>query len=76
MKITYEFDTNDENFCPDELKRIQKADDLCSCIWDIEQKLREWYKYDNRGDIPIEEVREEILSIIDEHGIRIDELWR
>lgn len=76
MKITYEFDTNDENFYPDELKRIQKADDLCSCIWDIEEQLRKWYKHDERGAIPIDEIYETIFDIIEDNGIRIDELWR
>lgn len=76
MKITYEFNTNDENFYPDELKRIQKADDLCSCIWDIEEQLRNWYKYDNRGSIPIDEIHKTIFDIIEDNGIRIDELWR
>ena len=75
MKITYEFDTTSEDFDRAELLRVQKATEMTACIYDIENKLRGWYKYDPRNEVPIDEVREEILEIIRSHDIDTDVLY-
>lgn len=75
MKIVYKFDTSDENFDWQELYRVQRADDLASCIWDIQQQLRNWYKYDKRGSVPIDEVCDKIYDIIKDNNIDIDKLY-
>lgn len=75
MKITYTFDTDSEDFNYQELNRIQSADRLTSCIWDIEQQLRQWYKYDNRESIPVEEICDAIHEIIKDNEINTDRLW-
>lgn len=75
MKITYAFDTDSEDFNYQELNRIQSADRLTSCIWDIEQQLRQWYKYDNRESIPVNEICDTIYDIIKDNEINTDRLW-
>ena len=74
MKVTFEFDTDNENFCQDELERFYRAFDMAQCIYEISNKLRGWYKYDSRSEIPIEEVHEEIWNIINEH-VNLDKIW-
>ena len=51
MKVTFEFDTDSENFDRDEYNRVLLANDMAVCIEEIRNQLRSWYKYDSRGDI-------------------------
>ena len=67
MKITYEFNTDIEGYDLTELHCIQHAEDLAHCIYEIQNKIRSWYKYDDRNSIPVEEIQEEIYSIINDH---------
>lgn len=76
MKITFEFDTDSEHFSRDEYERMLKVDDMCDCLWDIQQKISGWYNHPERH----EPLNEESLSTffwktIDEHGINLDRLW-
>lgn len=75
MKVTYEFDTCSESFDQQELNRVQNADNLASCVWDIQQQLRSWYKHDERGSIPVDEICDKIDDIIKDNNIDIDKLW-
>ena len=74
MKVIYEFDTNDENFDRTELLTYQNASKMRSCIYDITNKLREWYKYDTRGSIPISEVYDELWDIISDNNVDLEEM--
>lgn len=67
MKITFEFDTDKEGCDLPELYRVEQADDMAYCISLIQDKVRSWYKYDERNSIPIEEIQDEIYSIINDH---------
>lgn len=67
MKITFSFDTDDENFDRTEYQRHAQADDMAYCLSQITDKLRSWYKYDERGEIPISEVYDEMWDIINEN---------
>lgn len=67
LKITYEFDTDKESCDFTELHCIQHAEDLARCIYEIQNKIRHWYKYDERTSIPVEEIQEELYEIINEH---------
>ena len=58
MKVTFEFDTESETFDNCELKRHYRANDMAICLSRITDKLRSWYKYDERGSIPIDEIHE------------------
>ena len=67
MKVTFEFDTESENFSQTELEAHYQAWRMAHCLSLIEDQLRQWYKYDNRPAIPTEEVRDTILEIIAEN---------
>lgn len=75
MKITFEFDTAAENFMADELLRVQKANDMAGFIFELEQKVRDWYR--NRADEPLNEdnLREFISMLYSKYGIELDKLY-
>ena len=67
MKITFEFDTDSELFDSTELETFYQANHLRMCISDILDKLRSWEKYDNRDAIPVDEIRDTIVRIVNEN---------
>ena len=67
MKVTFEIDTDKEGFDWTELNRIQQADDMAYSISLITDKVRSWYKYDERNEIPVEEIQDAIYDILNEH---------
>ena len=75
MKVTFEFDTLSENFDHSELERIKQVDNLTSALYEITSLIREWYKYDSRNAIPVEEISEKVWDIINEKRISLEELW-
>ncbi len=74
MKVTFEFDTLDENFIPSELERMKNVDKMASVLYDITNQLRSWDKYDERNSIPKDEICDKIWDIITDAGLNIDEL--
>lgn len=78
MKITYEFDTESEDWKDgtDSMRRDQfeASFGMLKALSDIQDKLREWYKYDTREHIPIEEIRDVLVGIIDENVPNIERL--
>lgn len=66
MKITFEFDTDSENFSQSELESYKQAINTTYCLTKIKDQLKEWYNHDSRGSIPITEVYDTINDIIDE----------
>lgn len=75
MKITFEFDTSSDGFSSDELLRVQKANDMAAFMFELEQKVRDWYR--NRADEPLNEdnLREFVSMLYDKHGIDLDKLY-
>ena len=67
MKVTFEFDSDKESFDYQELQRYYQVDDMAMCISDILDKCRSWYKYDERSEIPIEEVYDTIIDIVNNY---------
>lgn len=74
MKITFEFDTNSEQFDRIELNRIQKAFDMALALYDIDNLCRKYRKYDERESIPVEEIDNEIGKIYSKYNINIDDI--
>lgn len=67
MKVTFEFDTDSETFDNGQLQAHYQAESMALCLSDILQQLREWYKYDSRGSIPITEINDTLQNIINEN---------
>lgn len=78
MKITYEFDTDKDNFYESgdsqTLYRMQIADDMALCLENLREKVRGWIKYDNREQIPKDEIEDTFWEIIKDHGINFEKL--
>ena len=78
MKAYLEFDLNDidDRFSH---KRAVKADDLMSFIWDFDELLRDYIKYDTTYTAEqldaIENLKEQFNEMLYDKGINIDELW-
>lgn len=64
MKIKIEFDTDSENFSRTEFFTYMHAIDLAVALGRIQEQCRTWYKYDERTEIPDEEIRDTINNII------------
>ena len=58
----------------EELKRLSKATDLCSAIFEFQNYLRGWYKNDDNKRT-VEEVSEKFYGILDSKGIDLDEIY-
>lgn len=76
MKITYEFDTNSENWQDDNYtrERYEASFDMLMALSDIKDQLREWNKYDPRESIPISEVFNTLSDIIDNKVPKLEEM--
>ena len=74
MKITYEFDTADENYQPDELLRVQKATDMAGALWKLSGIIKEYWE--NDGKIDPDELHNVFCDILQEYCLDLDELYR
>lgn len=73
MKITFEFDTDSENFDYTQLERHICADKMAMCLGEIADKVRYWYNKDDRKEISTDEIGDVIFKIINEH-INLEEI--
>ncbi len=64
MKVTFEFDTENENFDECELQIHYQAESMAKCIFEIQNKLKSWEKYHEEATILVEKVYDEIFDII------------
>jgi len=79
MKVILEFDFNNKRH-DDKLEheRMLKATDLCACLWDFNQHLRNRIKYDGNlktGYEELEDARTKLYELMNEHGIDLDKLF-
>ena len=74
MKVTFEFRTDDENFNQDELNRFYDADNMAMCLEALREKVRSWIKWDQREEIPKEEIEKVFWEIIQDHNISFEKL--
>ena len=58
----------------EELKRLSKATDLCSAMWEFQNYLRDWGKYEG-GKRTADEVSDKFCEILDNEGIYLDDLF-
>ena len=67
LKVIYEFNTESENYDGHELELVHRASDMVVVIDKIREQVRQWYKYDPRDAIPVEEIQDKIYDIINDH---------
>jgi hypothetical protein len=75
MKITLEFDTESATFQPDELLRVQKANNMAGFIFELEQRVQDWYR--NKANEPLNEdtLREFVSSLLYKYDIIIEQIY-
>ena len=74
MKAILEFDMNE----PDEMNQMQRmlaVDDLCLYIHEIDQYIREKYKYSDEESINIERLRDDIHDLKSDAVLMVMERW-
>ena len=76
MKITYEFDTNSEDYKDDCYiqERFSKSFEMALALTKLDDIIHSWYKNDEREAIPVEEIRNTFNDILDYEGIVLDRL--
>ena len=67
MKITFEFDTDSEDFDYSELERYKCVNDMAFCLNQIADKVRYWYNKDDRKTISTDEIGDTIFEIINDN---------
>ena len=75
MKITFEFNTESTTFQPDELLRVQKANNMAGFIFELEQRVQDWYR--NKANEPLNEdtLREFVSSLLYKYDINIEQIY-
>lgn len=66
MKAKLEFDLPEEN---EEFKLATKAIDYYCALDDIRQYIRQLYKYDDVGEVSIDELHDKFWEILNDRGI-------
>jgi len=74
MKVTFEFRTDDENFDQNELNRHYDADSMAYCLEALREKVRNWVKWDDREQIPKDEIEKVFWEIIQDNNISFERL--
>jgi len=68
-KITVNFDLPEEQ---SEYDTFNNARNYYCALWDLSQQLRQWYKYDDRDSISIEELQNKFYEILDDNKVTLD----
>lgn len=73
MKAILEFDLND-TFEVNAFRRANSATNAYLVMFDLNEKLRSLYKYENKENIKISEVREMLVDLQTEYNINMNDL--
>ena len=74
MKVTFEFDTDKENFDVTELAAVQQAQDLALALWRLDELTRHWRRTEEL--VRTDNVRDSFNDILEELGINLEKLVR
>lgn len=73
MKVIFEFNI-DKN--KDDVLDLELANNrlkMWKVIADLAQQTREWQKYDQRTEIPAQEIRDFLLNALASEGLRLED---
>lgn len=74
MITTFTFNTAAEDYDHTEYQTYVQAPQMLQALHEIEQQVRQWYKYDSRGAIPADEIMDKIYDIIQEEGVDMERM--
>lgn len=74
MKITYEIDTESENYNPFELWEIQRAQNMFNVLANIYDKLHDKWKWAEDRNTNWDTLYDEFISILHDNNLKTDDL--
>lgn len=74
VKVTYEFNTDSDNFDYHEYQMYKQAPDMARALNEIFSKLRNYEKWDERESIPKDELRETMVEALRENNVSLEEM--
>lgn len=74
MRVTFEFDTDSENFDINELNRHYDADKMAYCLEELREKVKSLVKYSDKEIITIDELDDGFWEIIHDNDINFERL--
>ena len=74
MEIVLKFDASDPDD-KDEYKRLMKANDMASLLWELQQFIREQIKFCENEDFDKDIFVKKFRDLCDEQDINIYDLW-
>lgn len=72
MEVVYRFTFEEGSDDLRNLKLVEKRTEMYRALRDLREKIRSWYKWDERKAIPTEEIRDAFFDILSEHDINFD----
>lgn len=72
MEVVYRFTFEEGSDDLHDLKLVEKRTEMYLALQDLREKIRSWYKWDEREAIPTEEIRDAFYDILSEHDINFD----
>lgn len=70
-KAILEFDLTDAQD-REEFTKCNKAHDAHMALWEMAQAIRNWCKYDERNDIPTDEIHAKFYDILGARDVSLD----
>ena len=66
MKVTYDFNLPEEQ---DDFDIYNNSMKYYLALWDLQQQLRLWLKYEERDSIPLDEIIEKFDEVLNDNEI-------
>ena len=66
MKVTYDFNLPEEQ---DDFDIYNNSMKYYLALWDFQQEIREWQKYDDRDAIPVDDIVEKFNEVLNDNEI-------
>lgn len=73
MKVIFEFDIDKNRDDVLDLELANNRLKMWKVISDLVQQTREWQKYDQRTEIPAQEIRDFLLNALASEGLRLED---
>lgn len=73
MKVIFEFDIDKNRDDVLDLELANNRLKMWKVIADLVQQTREWQKYDQRTEIPAQEIRDFLLNALASEGLRLED---
>lgn len=73
MKVIFEFNIDKNKDDVLDLELVNNRLKMWKVISELAQQTREWQKYDQRTEIPAQEIRDFLLNALASEGLRLED---